>query len=154
MGKRFVSISSKKEIVIVDIDGTVSKVGERLKYLKAEKPDYDKFYDSCFEDEPIEKMVDLVDNLQGIYEIVFCTGRREQVREVTERWLERNGLFGKVLMRPNEDKRHDTEVKPEQLKKSGINIEDIAFVLEDRDSMVKEWRNIGLKCLQVDYGNF
>lgn len=143
-----------KQIVIVDIDGTVAKVGERLKYLKMEKPDYDKFYASCFEDEPIQEMVDLVDNLQGIYEIVFCTGRREEVRVVTERWLERNGLFGKVLMRPNKDHRHDTTVKLLEIKKADIDLNDIAFVLEDRNSMVKTWRELGVRCLQVDYGDF
>jgi hypothetical protein len=143
-----------RQIVIVDIDGTVAKVGERLKYLQMEKPDYDKFYASCFEDEPIQEIVDLVDNLQGIYEIVFCTGRREEVREVTERWLERNGLFGKVLMRPNKDHRHDTIVKPEQLKKAGIKIKDVHFVLEDRNSMVSKWRKMGLICLQVADGDF
>ena len=144
----------RKPIVIVDIDGTVSKVGDRLKYLQVENPDWDSFYASCFEDEPIQEIVDLVDNLQGFYDIVFCTGRRESVREITERWLERNGLFGKVLMRPNGDKRHDTEVKPEQIREFGINFEDIAFVLEDRNSMVAKWRSLGVKCLQVEEGNF
>jgi hypothetical protein len=144
----------KKEIIIVDIDGTIAKVGDRLKYLLMYPPDYDKFYASCFDDEPIQEMVDLVDNLQGAYRLVFCTGRREEVRDVTEKWLHRNGLFGDLLMRPNKDHRHDTEVKPEQLINSGIKLQEIAFVLEDRDSMVKKWRSLGLRCLQVDYGNF
>lgn len=144
----------QKMKIIVDIDGTVAKVGDRLKYLQCKSPDYDLFYASCFEDEPIQEIIDLVDNLQGSYEIVFCTGRRESVREVTENWLERNGLFGTVLMRPNGDKRHDIYVKPEQIKKAGIELDEIAFVLEDRDSMVKQWRKMGLKCLQVEYGNF
>ncbi len=140
--------------IIVDIDGTVAKVGDRLKYLQSSPPDYDSFYASCFDDDPIQEMVDLVDNLQGIYEVVFCTGRRESVREATEKWLIRNGLFGEVLMRPNGDKRHDIHVKPEQIRKAGISLDEIAFVLEDRDSMVKQWRKMGLKCLQVEYGNF
>jgi phosphatidate phosphatase PAH1 len=33
-----------KKIVVVDIDGTVSKVGERLKYLKSKKPNWDNLY--------------------------------------------------------------------------------------------------------------
>jgi|TARA_R110000796_G_scaffold73663_1_gene165551 hypothetical protein len=141
-------------VVVVDIDGTIAKVGERLKYLKTTPPDYDKFYASCFEDEPIIEMVDLVKRLQSFYKIVFCTGRREQVRDVTETWLCKNGLFGDLLMRPNKDHRHDTKVKPEQLSNSGVLLQEIAFVLEDRDSMVKKWRSLGLRCLQVDYADF
>ena len=144
----------KKEIVVVDIDGTIAKVGDRLKYLKMQNPDYDSFYASCFEDEPIQEIVDLVDNLQSCYRIVFCTGRREEVRDVTEKWLCRNGLFGDLLMRPNKDHRHDTKVKPEQLSNAGILLQEIAFVLEDRDSMVAKWRSLGLRCLQVDYADF
>lgn len=143
-----------KQIIIVDIDGTVSKVGDRIKFLGTAKPDWDSFYNACFEDEPIQEIVDLIDNLKEAYTIVFCTGRRESVRAITEKWLEANGLFGKVLMRPDHDRRHDIHVKPEQIKNAGIELNQVAFVLEDRDSMVKKWRELGLKCLQVDYGDF
>ena len=73
-----------KRIVVVDIDGTISQVGERLKYLKQEPKDWDSFYNDCFEDEPIEEMIDLVYSLylQG-YQLVFCTGRRESCRGKT-----------------------------------------------------------------------
>ena len=36
-----------------------------------------------------------------------------------------------------------------QLKK-----EDVHFILEDRDSMVQKWRELGYTCLQVREGNF
>jgi hypothetical protein len=145
----------KKDIVVVDIDGTIARVGDRLKYLKMNPPDYDKFYASCFDDKPIQEIVDLVSNLQSNYRIIFCTGRREEVRDVTEKWLIKHGLVpSALLMRPDKDHRHDTYVKPTQLVKYGVNFDEIAFVLEDRDSMVAEWRGLGLKCLQVNYGNF
>jgi uncharacterized HAD superfamily protein len=149
------NIKSIKKTVVVDIDGTIAKVGERLKYLQMETPDYDKFYASCFDDEPIQEIVELVDYLQLKYKIVYCTGRREEVRALTEKWLLKQGLDLEILlMRPNNDHRHDTEVKPDQITKAGILLKDIAFVLEDRDSMVALWRRLGLRCLQVNYGNF
>jgi hypothetical protein len=144
----------KKKIVIVDIDGTVSKVGDRLKYLQMDNPDWDSFYDSCFEDDPIVEIVDLVKTLNNFYDVIFCTGRRESVREITVNWLINQGLNGILLMRPNGDKRHDTDVKPEQIVEFGIKFEEIAFVLEDRNSMVAKWRELGVKCLQVEEGNF
>jgi hypothetical protein len=143
-----------KRIVIVDIDGTIAKVGDRIKYLHATPPDYDKFYEACFDDEPIQEIIDLVKNLYKNYTIKFCTGRRESVRDVTETWLLQHSLFGELLMRADRDYRHDSVVKPSLLREAGIQLENIAFVLDDRDSMVKKWRELGLKCLQVDYGDF
>ena len=143
-----------KQIVIVDIDGTIATPGARLKYLKG-KPDYEKFYASCFDDAPIQEMIDLVTILKSKYTIVYCTGRREQVRKLTADWLLKHNLpAGKLIMRPDGDKRHDVEVKPEQLSNQGILLQEIAFILEDRNSMVKKWRRLGLKCLQVAEGNF
>ena len=148
-----------KRYVIVDIDGTVAKVSsERLKHLKQDEPDWDTFYELCFNDKPIAEMIELVNYLFLHYDVAFCTGRREAVRDKTLTWLENNLAFSPkyttLLMRPNGDLRHDTEVKPELLANSGIKLEDIAFVLEDRASMVEKWREMGLRCLQVDKGNF
>lgn len=151
-----------KKIVIVDIDGTISKVGERLKYLQCDPPDWDSFYNDCFEDEPIPAIIELVENLwRAGYVPVFITGRREQCREKTISWFSRYApSFDRfsLFMRDDGDKRHDTEVKPEKLeeifRKSNITKDDISFILEDRNSMVKKWRELGYTCLQVADGDF
>lgn len=143
------------KIVIVDIDGTISKVGDRIKYLQEDNPDWDSFYKACFDDEPIEEICNLVLNISNKYIIVYCTGRSESVRDKTMKWLKFYTMpSGLVLMRSNDDIRHDTEVKPELIKNAGIKLENIAFVLEDRNSMVKKWREMGLKCLQVAERDF
>ena len=149
-----------KKIVIVDIDGTISKVGDRIKYLQQEPKDWDSFYDDCFEDEPIIEICDLVYNLYlQDYKLIFCTGRRESCREKTLKWINKHfepeiSKFSSLLMRPNKDHRHDTILKPELLINADIELNSIAFVLEDRDSMVEKWREMGLICLQVAKGNF
>ena len=148
----------QKKIVIVDIDGTISKVGDRLKYLEQNPKDWDSFYEACEEDMPISAIMELVKILRYEYEIVFCTGRREGVRQKTERWIWLSSMNAfldpKIIMRPDGDFRHDTEVKPEMLEKAGVPLHLIAFVLEDRNSMVKKWRELGLTCLQVADGDF
>jgi len=148
-----------KSKVIVDIDGTISKVGERLKHLQKEPADWDSFYNDCFEDEPIPEIVHLVTDLYATTnEIIFCTGRRESCRDKTVQWLKNQFPYpihkSLLLMRANGDHRHDTEVKPELLKNAGIELDSIAFVLEDRNSMVKKWREMGLICLHVAEGDF
>lgn len=147
-----------KNVVIVDIDGTISKVGERLKYLKQEPKDWGSFYNDCFDDEPIPEMIRLVDTLCHKYSLVFCTGRRSSVRDKTILWIQK--YFPEyfytqaLLMRPNGDMRHDTEVKPELLEVAGYTPDNVAFILEDRTSMVKKWRELGFTCLQVAEGDF
>lgn len=147
-----------KNIIVVDIDGTIAKVGDRLKYLQQEKKDWDAFYEHCDEDEPIDEMCQLVADLFVLgRDIVFCTGRRESVRGKTRNWLTANVMStydSELLMRKDGDWRHDTEVKPELLQKAGITPDKVYFILEDRDSMVAKWRELGYRCLQVNDGNF
>ena len=149
-----------QKIVIVDIDGTISKVGDRIKYLQQQPKDWDAFYADCFDDEPIINMVDLVYNLYlQQYRIVFCTGRRESCRQKTIDWFNKYfepeiAKFCTLLMRPDSAHRHDTIVKPQLILEANINLSDIAFVLEDRNTMVSKWREMGLICLQVAEGDF
>lgn len=150
-----------KDIVICDIDGTVSVVGERLKYLQCEPKDWDAFYDDCFDDEPIVEMCALVEALFASgYKIVFLTGRRVSVEDKTRDWINKYmpKLYGcyTLLMRKNTDHRHDTEVKPQELMRhlSVTERSRIAFILEDRNSMVAKWRELGFRCLHVADGDF
>ena len=153
-----------KKIVVVDIDGTVTKVGDRQKLMQVKPKHYREFYERCDEDRRNTNVCELVENLydSDFYKIVFCTGRPEYVREKTEEWIKDN-LFllpsdCDIIMRESNDKRHDTITKPEKLGEYLINnhldYSSIAFILEDRDSMVKKWRELGLTCLQVAYGDF
>lgn len=147
-----------KNIIVVDIDGTIAKIGDRLKYLQQEKKDWDAFYEHCDEDEPMRDMCRLVEDFyEWGYNIVFCPGRRESVREKTREWIKQHLAIGwnyGLLMRKDKDWRHDTEVKPELLQKAGITPDDVYFILEDRDSMVAKWRELGYRCLQVADGKF
>jgi len=149
----------EKNIVIVDIDGTLAMVGDRIKYLQQPKKDWDKFYEACYEDKPIPEIIDLVQRLSDAkYEIIYVTGRRESVRKKTLDWFtNKTYLWVKnsdLLMRKDNDYRSDTVIKPELLKEKGVNFKQIAFVLEDRNSVVKMWRELGVKCLQVAEGDF
>lgn len=147
-----------KHIVIVDIDGTIAKIGDRLKYITQQDPkDYNAFYDHCHEDQPIKNLCHVVCTLSQEYDIVFCTGRSERCRKQTEEWLERHLDLAEeyqLLMRKDGDHRHDVQTKPELLEKAGIQPENVLCILEDRSSMVKKWRELGYTCLQVNDGDF
>lgn len=147
-----------KNTIVVDIDGTIAKVGDRLKYLQQEKKDWDAFYEHCDEDEPIKDIIEFVTLMQSHkYNIVYCTGRRESMRKKTEDWLFNNTWYTKkckLLMRKDNDWRPDTEVKPELLANAGITPDNVWFILEDRDSVVVKLRSLGFRVLQVADGKF
>lgn len=139
-------------IIVFDIDGTLSIVGDRLRHL--ENKDWDSFYKACGEDEVNEPIAKVCRALMINNEIIFVTGRREGVRGKTIRWLINNRLWDNshmLLMRRDGDKRHDTIVKPELVHHFIDNIE---MIFEDRASMVEKWRELGITTLQVAEGNF
>ena len=143
-----------RNTVLVDIDGTLSIVGDRLKHYPEDR---NLFQSRCDEDEPHPDMCQLVYALARSYNIVFLTGRKEFVREKTVAWIEKE--FGTMmpwllLMCPDEEHRSDGIVKPELAQKAGIKLDEIAFVLEDRDSVVAAWRALGVRVLQVAPGDF
>lgn len=155
------------KIVVCDIDGTISKVGDRIKYLEQTPKDWDAFYGACGEDEPIKNMLILADSLAvGLqYSVVLCSGRRESCRSDTVEWLYKYteelrylDEFGQLLLRADGDFRPDTIVKKElldnYLAENGYTKDDVAFILEDRSSVVKMWRDAGYTCLQVAEGDF
>ena len=144
----------KKHVVIVDIDGTIAHHDETMRgHLEYEKADGDA---------PIEDIIELVKILDWDYEVVFFTGREDRVEALTILWIGKYMRMGigsdRLYMRKTGDRRPDYVVKQEQLeryfKNTGYDFDDIWLVLEDRDQMVKMWRDLGLTCLQVCDGAY
>ena len=143
-----------EEIVIFDIDGTLADVSERLHHIKKKPKDWDAFFRGIPQDKAIRSMVRLCNILyaSGI-KILLCTGRREQDRAETVKWLEQQGVnYHELILRPDGDRRSDVIVKREML--AGLDRSKILFVVEDRSGVVEMWRSEGLVCLQCAPGEF
>lgn len=143
--------------IIVDIDGTLAHMdGKRSPY------DYTKVSeDRC--DETIKRIVDTYHKMR--YNVIIVSGRKDECREETLSWLRKNnipisGVFKDgemvlgLLMRKTEDNRADYIVKREIYEEHIKGRYNVEFVLDDRDQVVNMWREQGLKCLQVQEGNF
>lgn len=132
--------------VIVDIDGTVTIRGFRGPFEE----------DKIHLDFPNLPVVDVVQKLQSLgYKILFVSGRTDGCYDETKRWLERKVCAVNYLwMRPAGDYRKDSIVKNEIFEKHISSEFDVRFVLDDRDQVVKMWREKGLACFQVAEGNF
>lgn len=138
--------------VMVDIDGTVA-------LHEGVRSPYDTSRYGL--DLPNRPVVGLVRDMRHLGErIVFCSGRDETFRDVTEQWLAYwvcpiGPEFRTALhMRPAGDVRNDAVVKLELFDQHIRDSYRVRFVLDDRDRVVKAWRWIGLTVLQVAEGNF
>ena len=148
--------------VVVDLDGTVADCTHRLHFINGETKDWKGFYEACKDDKPIASMIDMVRALnERYYNVIFLTGRSELARNVTQEWLQVNNLwyYDDLIMRPLKDYRQDSVVKLEMLNnyiRTNLNNdkEAISFILEDRATVVKSFRDAGFKVLQVAEGDF
>ena len=133
-------------VIIVDIDGTIA--------LKGNRDPYD--FDSVSQDKPNTPIVQLVKHLfDSTYsELVFVSGRSEVCRKETVKWLNQQGFSYPILfMRKSDDFRSDETVKQE-IYETHIFPAQVDYVFDDRNKVVKMWRDLGFTCLQVAEGDF
>lgn len=146
--------SDFQKIVIFDIDGTLADCSERVHHLEKSPKDWESFFDGMESDRSNHPVVEICNAMAktGHY-VLLCTGRYERHRKITENWLSDNSIsYNELRMRPDDDKRPDTEIKREMI--SDEELKKLLFVVEDRERVVDMWRNLGITCLQCDSGNF
>jgi phosphoglycolate phosphatase-like HAD superfamily hydrolase len=143
-----------EEIVIFDIDGTLSDVSERIHHVKKKPKNWNAFFQGMAQDKAIHSMVRLCNLLyaSGV-QIILCSGRSEEHRQQTIDWLTQQGVnYHDLILRKDNDRRTDSVVKREML--AAIDKSKILFVVEDRSRVVEMWRSEGLVCLQCAPGEF
>ena len=138
-------MTSNKNIVICDIDGTVANNDHRQHLLQGFKT-WDKFFGALDKDTPIQEEINYVKQLnQNGKEIVFITGRPERYRKKTTAWLENYFDFEiKVLMRKDNDIRDKVSVKKDIFREN-FSKEEIFITIENDKDLVALWRGLGLK---------
>lgn len=134
-----------EECYIFDLDGTLALINGRSPYDGK----------SCATDVCNEDLASLLRTLYLNYKIFIFSGRNGNSAEKTVEWLGKNDIPFHILdMRKDGDNRKDTVVKQEMYE---FHIKDKYYVrgiFDDRDMMVKHWRDMGLPCYQVYYGDF
>ena len=143
-----------KKIFIVDIDGTLADLGHRLHFIQSTPKQWDAFYEACDHDAPIQNVINVIKAIvkEG-GRIAYLTGRPERVREKTVDWLHGQGLpVWHLVMRKDRDHREDTITKRELLESLLNSDTEIVGVFEDRPSVCRVWRELGLTVFQVGSG--
>jgi hypothetical protein len=155
--------------IFVDIDGTIANCEARLHHIKGigdhdqtYKTDWDAFYEDVHLDKAIQPTLDIVNALSDAgWCTILITGRSDQSRAKTEKWLEdHNVQWNLLLMRATGDHTDDSELKKQwlhDLRNGRISIRGVdapEIVIEDRARVIKMWREEGLVALQCAEGDF
>jgi uncharacterized HAD superfamily protein len=80
-----------RPIAIVDLDGVVADVRHRVHYLQTRPKAWDQFFAAADADPAHPEGLAVVARLADDHEIVFVTGRPDQLRDGTVAWLETHG---------------------------------------------------------------
>lgn len=154
--------------IIVDIDGTIADCSHRLHFIEWDKKDWDGFYQNLSEDKPKQDIIDLINNYlfskfhhYELFwwwdtEVIFITGRSDKYAAITDTWLRKHftQFSYELFMRTEWDFRQDYEIKKEIYENEIKDKYDVKYVFEDRDQVVKIYRELWLTVLQVANGNF
>lgn len=167
--------------IIFDIDGTLLDISHRLKYIKQTPKNWKAFRDPKQKrwDEPIMPVIRIATALMHSpyppNRIIFASGRSESERVDTVRSLSRwflldgwQGIYnpedfgeGYTLentptspfyLRKDKDYRKDTIVKREMYDHMVADGYKPEMVFDDRPSVIRMWRELGLKTIDVGLG--
>ena len=147
-----------RNVVIVDLDGTLCDSGHREHHAVAKE--WEEFHRKLSLDKPHQDVALTILALQKTgFKVYGLTGRNEAHRTATLNWLLGNGIeLDALMMRPDNDWTPDHELKPKALVAAYGSIEAakerVLMILEDRDKVVEAWRNLGFRCWQVQPGGY
>ena len=144
--------------IVVDLDGTLFDHDHRIDFAKSK--DWEGYHSRLGLDETHTDVLWLLKVVPNYVQIVFCTGRPEKWRAATISHMRKHDIIipDELLMRPDNDFSKDSILKPALLEGffggKQATLDNVKFVLDDRDSVVEAWRNYGLVCWQVRQGSF
>ena len=142
-------------IFIVDLDGTICNLEHRLHF------NWEGFHAACSDDAPIWPVITVVRALAASgHTIAYATGRSTDTAKLSTDWLRKFRLPtpNNMYMRNYGDWREDFVVKSELLDKIlafyEVKPEDLGGAFEDRQQVVKMYRERGVKVFQLAEGAY
>lgn len=144
------------KVIVFDIDGTLANIEHRRSFVATKPKNWKAFNAGMSLDTLNEDIVAIVDLFADKdYLIILCSGRGEENRLVTEKWLEDNDIpYRKLFMRPAKDHRPDDIIKVELLQQIRSEFGNPYLWFDDRTRVVNAIRAEGVRVLQVAPGDF
>ena len=167
-----------KKTIIFDLDGTLANIDSRrdISMKPNGKLDWDIFAapNSILAlDEPNAPVIKMAQMFKADgFKIVIFSGRNDRGFDATVQWLNDFKVpFDLLVMRPDKFKDKswpiadgnpatpDMRFMPDEILKkvmldTFVDINDVFLVVDDRDKVVKMWRDLGLNTFQVAPGDF
>lgn len=136
----------RQKAIIVDLDGTLAHNNTRGPFE----------WHRVGEDTVHHEVVDLVKFYKSTgHTIIAVSGRDGVCYPETEKWLLDHKIpFDMLFMRPQGDSRKDVYVKLEIYRDKIMADYNVTVSLDDRLQIVRAFRGIGLRCIQVQSGWF
>lgn len=161
----FSQLDTKPRVILVDVDGTIADGSHRQHYItvtpERPKKHWAKFNELMMHDTPHHDIIWLVKTLRNAGNIILIVTAREgtdRIRADTQEWIDDvaglRGYYDKIYHRAAKDYRQDPEVKIDLLNQIRADGYEPYMVLDDRSRVVAAWREAGLRCLQVQPGDF
>lgn len=143
------------KVIVCDIDGTVANIVHRRQYVATKPKNWRAFNAGMAQDTVYADIQWMVTNLSMYSNLVFCSGRGEEQRAVTEQWLADNKFtYEGLYMRAKGDYRQDSIVKVELLKQIREKHGEPFLWIDDRQQVVDAIRAEGVRVVQVAPGDF
>jgi hypothetical protein len=141
----------ERPLAIVDIDGVVADVRHRLHHVERQPKDWKAFFAAAPRDPVHTEGVLFVEKLARDHEVVFLTGRPENLRRDTAGWLQENGMGAhRLVMRPHGDHRPARQMKVHLLRDLARERQ-VAVVVDDDLLVVESMRKAGYPVLHADW---
>ena len=133
--------------ILCDLDGTLAIIHDRSPF-DSQRCERDLL------NKPVAEILKTYHE-KGV-KIILLTGREDDSRSQTMNWLHYNKIsYNALYMRKKGDQRKDSIIKKELYEGHVKGQFFVQFVLDDRNQVVDLWRlELGLPCLQVNYGDF
>lgn len=148
--KKYVPDASKPRCILVDIDGTLAHMNGKRGAFEWDKVGLDDV------DEMVRAVVvslslsnrDFAMNEK--INVIVLSGRDGVCEPLTKQWLAIKAIpHDRLIMRAPGDMRKDTVVKEEIFWRDIADNYNVMFAIDDRPSVCRMWREIGLKTFQV-----
>ena len=140
-------VSMMQPAFVVDIDGTIAN-------MEGVRGPFD--WKKVGNDAPYNDVIELIRTLSNVgNKIIVVSGRDAVCRDETYGWLVLNDVpFDRLLMRPEGSQVRDSIIKHDIYHRDIAPHYNVRGVFDDRNQVVAMWRAIGLRCYQVQLGNF
>lgn len=151
-----------RPLYIFDLDGTLALCDHRRHFVENRANRWDEFYAACVDDVPNDPVIGVMRALQLCNaEIYIFSGRSDAVFDETTKWLDKYvakvefGNFWNLTMRKSGDYTPDDVLKKKWYDElPQFDKDRLVATFDDRDRIVKMWRDLGITCFQVAPGDF